>query len=130
MRDRFGWLGAGVLLLGVVALLGVGYTALAETNLLTGQDQTERAVEPTGAEKEPPKAVEEPEKEAAQQEETKQEEAKTDEPDEELSNEEQVEVADSFSAPKKPAASASASASASPPASASASASSANSSDA
>src|SRR4028119_2281 len=123
---RFGWIGAGVLLLGVVAVLAVGYTAIAQTNLLPGQEQTERAVEPTGAEKEPPKPVQEPEKEVTQQEETKQEEteqeeAKTDEPDEELSNEEQIEVADSFSAPKEPA-SASASASASNEASASASA--------
>ena len=116
MRGRFGWIGAGVLLFGVVAVLAVGYTAIAQTTLLTGQDQTERAVEPTGAKKEPPKAVEEPEKE-----ETQQEEAKTDEPDEELNNEEQAEVADSFSAPKEPA-SASASASASSDASAAASA--------
>jgi len=119
MRGRFGWIGAGVLLLGVVAVLAVGYTAIAQTTLLTGQDQTERAVEPTGAKKEPPKAVEEPEKEVTQQ-----EEAKTDEPDEELNNEEQAEVADSFSAPKEPA-SASASASASSDASADASAASA-----
>jgi sortase A len=115
MRGRFGWIGAGVLLLGVVAVLAVGYTAIAQTTLLTGQDQTERAVEPTGAKKEPPKAVEEPEKEVTQQ----QGEAKTDEPDEELNNEEQAEVADSFSAPKEPA---SASASASSDASAAASA--------
>jgi sortase A len=114
MRGRLGWIGAGVLLLGVVAVLAVGYTAIAQTTLLTGQEQTERAVEPTGAKKEPPKAVEEPEKEVTQQEETEPEQAKTDEPDEELSNEEQAEVADTFSAPKEPAdASASASASAS-----------------
>jgi sortase A len=124
---RFGWIGAGVLLLGIVAVLAVGYTAIAQTSLLPGQEQTERAVEPTGAEKEPPKPVQEPEKEVTQQEETKQEEteqeeAKTDEPDEELNNEEQVEVAESFSAPKEPAASASASASASSDASAAASA--------
>jgi len=104
------------LLFGVVAVLAVGYTAIAQTTLLTGQDQTERAVEPTGAKKEPPKAVEDLEKEVTQQ-----EEAKTDEPDEELNNEEQAEVADSFSAPKEPA-SASASASASSDASAAASA--------
>src|SRR4028119_613743 len=120
---RFGWIGAGVLVLGIVAVLAVGYTAIAQTSLLPGQEQTERAVEPTGAEEEPPKPVQEPEKEVTQQEETKQEEAKTDEPDEELSNEEQIEVADSFSAPKEPAStSASASASASNEASASASA--------
>src|SRR4028118_2129000 len=115
---RFGWIGAGVLVLGIVAVLAVGYTAIAQTSLLPGQEQTERAVEPTGAEKEPPKPVQEPEKEVTQQEETKQEEteqeeAKTDEPDEELSNEEQIEVADSFSAPKEPASASSASASAS-----------------
>ena len=121
MRGRFGWIGAGVLLVGFVGVLLVGFTALAQTNLLAGLDQTERAVEPTGAKKDPPKAVQEPEKvvekEVTKQEETKQEEAEKDEPDEELNNEEQAEVADSFSAPKEPAsASASASAAASAPA--------------
>jgi sortase A len=123
MRGRFGWIGAGVLLVGFVGVLLVGFTALAQTNLLTGLNQTERAVEPTGAKKDPPKAVQEPEevveKEETKQEETEQEEAKKDEPDEELSNEEQAEVADSFSAPEEPAsasASASASAAASAPA--------------
>jgi hypothetical protein len=46
MRGRFGWLGAGVLLVGLVGALLVGYTALAQTNVLAGLDQTERAVEP------------------------------------------------------------------------------------
>jgi len=131
MRGRFGWIGAGVLLVGLVGVLLVGFTAVAQTNLLGGSEtaQTERAVEPTGAQKDPPKAVEEPEKEVTQQEETKQEEtqqeeAKKDEPDEELNNEEQAEVADTFSAPKEPAsASASASAEASSESSASAAAS-------
>jgi len=125
MRGRFGWIGAGVLLLGIVAVLAFGATALGGTNLLAGldRDQTERAVEPTGAKKDPPKAAQEPEKEVTKQEEPKQEEAEKDAPDEELNDEEQAEVADSFSAPKE-VASASASASASAEASASASASS------
>ncbi|HEV2091805.1 MAG TPA: sortase [Rubrobacter sp.] len=118
MRGRFGWIGAGVLLLGIVAVLAFGVTALGGTNLLAGSDddQTERAVEPTGAKKDPPKAAQEPEKEV-----TRQEEPKKDEPGEELSNEEQAEIADSFSAPEE-VASASASASASAEASAPASA--------
>ena len=121
-----GWIGAGVLLLGILA---VGVTYAVGTNPLAGSDadQTERAVEPTGAKKEPPKAAEEPEKEVSKQEEAKkedadQEEAKKDEPDKEISNKEQAEVAESFSAPKEPkeptpaSASASASAAASAPA--------------
>jgi sortase A len=114
-----GWIGAGVLLLGILA---VGVTYAAGTNLLTGSDtdQTERAVEPTGAKKEPPKAAEKPEKEVTKQDEAKKDEDKKDEPDEEISNKEQAEVADSFSAPKEPKepapASASASAAASAPA--------------
>lgn len=127
MRGRFGWIGAGVLLVGLVGVLLVGVTAVAQTNLLAGLDQTERAVEPTGAKKDPPKAVEEPEKEVTKQEETtkeetEQEEAKKDEPDEELNNEEQAKAVATFSAPKEPA-SASASASASAESSASAAAS-------
>jgi len=117
----FGWIGAGVLLLGILAV-GVTYAA-GGTSLLTGSDtdQTERAVEPTGAEKEPPKAAEQAEKEATKQEDTK-EETDKDEPDEELSDEEQAQAAESFSAPKEPkeptpaSASASASAAASAPA--------------
>ena len=117
----FGWIGAGVLLLGILAV-GVTY-ATGGTSLLTGSDtdQTERAVEPTGAEKEPPKAAEQAEKEATKQEDTK-EETDKDEPDEELSDEEQAQAAESFSAPKEPkeptpaSASASASAAASAPA--------------
>jgi sortase A len=114
MRGRFGWVGAGVLLLGIMAVLAVGFTAFAGTDLLAGLDggQTERAVEPTGAKKDPPKAAQEPEKE-----EPKKEEAKKDEPDKELNDEEQAEIADSFSAPEEAAsASASASAAASAPA--------------
>lgn len=134
MRGRFGWIGAGVLLLGIVAIFAVGFAALGGTDLLAGAgtDKTDRAVEPTGAKKDPPKAAQEPEKqeqaasdkeeakkEEPKKEEPKEEESKKDEPDEELSNEEQVEVADSFSAPKEAAeasASASASAAASAPA--------------
>lgn len=122
----FGWIGAGVLLLGILAV-GVTYAADG-TSLLTGSDtdQTERAVEPTGAEKEPPKAAEQAEKEVTKQEETKeetkQEETDKDEPDEELSDEEQAQVAESFSAPKEPKEPTPASASASASASAAASA--------
>jgi sortase A len=117
MRGRFGWVGAGVLLLGLVGVLLVGYTALAQTDLLAGLDQTERAVEPTGAKKDPPKPVQESEREVTQQEESKQgetgqEEAKTDEPDGELNNEEQAEVAEAEPTPTEASASASASASA------------------
>jgi sortase A len=125
---RFGWIGAGVLFLAVVAVTAFAF--IGGTNLLAGSDsdQTERAVEPTGAKKDPPKAAEEPEKEVTKQEEadkdepkqeeTKQEDADKDEPDEELNNEEQVEVAQSFSAPKEAKEPASASASASAAASA------------
>lgn len=116
MRGRFGWIGAGVLLLGIVAIFAVGFTVFADTNLLAGADtdKTDRAVEPTGAKEDSPKAAQEPEKEEPKKEEPEQEEPKKEEPDAELNNEEQVEVADSFSAPKKVAeASASASASAS-----------------
>ena len=120
---RFGWIGAGVLLLAVVAVTAFAF--IGGTNLLAGSDsdQTERAVEPTGAKKDPPKAAEEPEKEEPKQEETKQEETKQeetdkDEPDEELNNKEQAEVAESFSAPKEPKETAPASASASAAASA------------
>ena len=123
MRGRFGWIGAGVLLLGIVAVLAFGATALGGTNLLAGldRDQTERAVEPTGAKKDPPKAAQEPEKEVTKQEVTKQEAVEKDEPDEELNNEEQAAVAEEEPTPTKVA---SASASASAEASASASASS------
>lgn len=121
---RFGWVGAGVLLLAIVAVAAVAFAG-GTTTLLAGSDsdQTERAVEPTGAKKDPPKAAEEPEKEVTKQEEEKQEEEKQeeadkDEPDEELNNEEQVEVAESFSAPKEAKEPASASASASAAASA------------
>lgn len=110
---RFGWIGAGVLLLAAVAVLAFTFTARPDLLAGSDSDQTERAVEPTGAKKDPPKAAEEPEKE-----ETKQEEADKDEPDEELNNEEQVEVAESFSAPKEAKEPASASASASAAASA------------
>lgn len=108
MRGRFGWIGAGVLLLGIVAVLATGVVTFAGTDLLAGtdRDKTERAVEPTGAEKEPPTTAKKPEKE-----ETK-EESKKDEPDEELNKKEQADVADNFSAPKEASAAASASASA------------------
>ena len=119
-RSGSGWGRAGVLLLGVVALVVVGTSVLVGTQLLSspGGDQAQkRAVEPSGAKQDPPKAVEEtteaekPEKksQSAQKEETE----KKDEDDEELSNEEQAEVADTFSAPKQAASEQTASASAS-----------------
>src|SRR5215210_8515013 len=124
---RFGWIGAGVLLLGIVAVLAIGYTAGPRLLAGSDSDQTERAVEPTGAKKDPPKAAKEPEKEKTKQEETKQEdtkqeEAKKDEPDEEINNKEQVEVAEAEPTPTEASAAASASASASSDASAAASA--------
>ena len=120
---RFGWIGAGVLLLAVVAVAAFAFTTGPKLLAGSDSDQTERAVEPTGAKKDPPKAAEEPEKEEPKQEETKQEETKQeeadkDEPDEELNNKEQAEVAESFSAPKEPKETAPASASASAAASA------------
>ena len=120
---RFGWIGAGVLLLAVVAVAAFAFTTGPKLLAGSDSDPTERAVEPTGAKKDPPKAAEEPEKEEPKQEETKQEETKQeeadkDEPDEELNNKEQAEVAESFSAPKEPKETAPASASASAAASA------------
>ena len=98
MRGRLGWIGAGVLLLGVVAVLAVGFTVLADTNLLAGAEKTDRAVEPTGAKKEPPQAAEK--KKAP---EDKKAEAEEDEARKKLDDKEQKEVADSFSAPKETA---------------------------
>jgi sortase A len=127
---RFGWVGAGVLLLAIVAVAAVALTAGPQLLAGSDSDQTERAVEPTGAKKDPPKAAEEPKQEEQKEEEAKkdepkkeeqkEEEAKKDEPDEELNNKEQVEVAESFSAPKEAKEPASASASASASAAASA----------
>ncbi|QIN84074.1 sortase [Rubrobacter tropicus] len=118
MRGRFGWIGAGVLLLGIVAILAVGFTALGGTDLLAGAgaDKTERAKEPTGAKKDPPKAAQEPEKEQAKKEEPKEEESKKDEPDEELNNKEQAKAAEKEPTPTEASAEASASAAASAPA--------------
>jgi sortase A len=111
-----------VLLLAIVAVAAVAFTG--GTDLLAGSDsdQTERAVEPTGAKKDPPKAAEEPKKEVTEQEEadkdepkqeeTKQEEADKDEPDEEINNKEQAQVTEKEPTPTKASASASASASA------------------
>ena len=125
---RFGWVGAGVLLLAIVAVAAVAFTAGPRLLAGSDSDQTERAVEPTGAKKDPPKAAEEPKKEVTEQEEAKKEETKQeeadkeeadkDEPDEEINNKEQVEVAETFSAPKEAKEPASASASASAAASA------------
>ncbi|MBA2512113.1 MAG: hypothetical protein H0V28_11595, partial [Rubrobacteraceae bacterium] len=60
-RSGSGWGRAGMLLLGVVALVIVGTSVLVGTQLLssTGGDQAQRAVEPSGAKQDPPKAVEE-----------------------------------------------------------------------
>ena len=126
-RSGSGWGKAGVLLLGVVALVVVGTSVLVGTQLLSstgGAQAQKRAVEPTGAKQDPPKAVaetteaEEPEKaDSSREDDAQKDEAKKEEPeeepkkDEELSDEEQAEVADSFSAPEE-VASASASASA------------------
>ena len=125
-RSGSGWGRAAVLLLGVVALVIVGTSVLVGTQLLSsnGGDQAQRAVEPSGAKQDPPKAVEgtteaeEPEKaDSSREDDAQKDEAKKEEPeeepkkDEELSDEEQAEVADSFSAPEE-VASASASASA------------------
>ncbi len=122
-RSGSGWGRAGVLLLGVVALVVVGTSVLVGTQLLSstgGAQAQKRAVEPTGAKQDPPKAVaetteaEEPEKaDSSREDDAQKDEAKKEEPkkDEELSDEEQAEVADSFSAPEE-VASASASASA------------------
>ena len=125
-RSGSGWGRAGVLLLGVVALVVVGTSVLVGTQLLSstgGAQAQKRAVEPTGAKQDPPKAVaetteaEEPEKaDSSREDDAQKDEAKKEEPkkDEELSDEEQAEVADSFSAPEEVAsASASSSASAS-----------------
>src|SRR5215210_4732603 len=125
---RFGWVGAGVLLLAIVAVAAVAFTAGPRLLAGSDSDQTERAVEPTGAKKDPPKAAKEPEKEKTKQEETKQEdtkqeEAKKDEPDEEINNKEQVEVAEAEPTPTEASAAASASASASASSDASAAAS-------
>ena len=117
MRGRFGWIGAGVLLIGILAVLAVGAVTFASNpNLLAGadKDKTERAVEPTGAEKEPPEAAKKPEKEEPREgpKEEAEEESKKDEPDEELNNKEQAQVTEEEPIPSAGSASASASASA------------------
>jgi len=114
-RSGSGWGRAGVLLIGVVALVVVGTSVLVGTQLLSstgGAQAQKRAVEPTGAKQDPPKAVAE-KADSSREDDAQKDEAKKEEPkkDEELSDEEQAEVADSFSAPEE-VASASASASA------------------
>ncbi len=120
---RFGWVGAGVMLLGVVVILAGGIFALGGTNLLAGtnQEKAERAVEPTGAKEDTPEPAQEPEKTAPEKTTAEKEEpdkdpesqdSKKDEPDEELSDGEQIAAAEDFPAPEDASASASASASA------------------
>jgi len=107
-----------MLLLGVVALVIVGTSVLVGTQLLssTGGDQAQRAVEPSGAKQDPPKAVEEtteakePEKADSAD---KKDEAKKDSPAEqkkETDDQEQVEIAASEPDPASASASASAAA--------------------
>ncbi len=124
-RSGSGWGRAGVLLLGVVALVIVGTSVFVGTQLLSspGGDQAQkRAVEPSGAEQDPPKAVEEtteaeePEKaEEPKKDEEKKDEAEKDDVEEqkkETDDQEQVEIAASEPEPEPASASASASASA------------------
>ena len=120
-RSGSGWGRSGVLLLGIVALVIVGTSVFVGTQLLSGPggDQAQRAVEPSGAKQDPPKAVEEtttkaeePEKKA---ENAKKNEAKKDSAEEqkkETSDQKQVEIAAAEPEPDPEDASASASASA------------------
>lgn len=116
-RSGSGWGRAGVLLLGVVALVIVGTSVFVGTQLLSspGGDQAQkRAVEPSGAKQDPPKAVEETTTEAEEPEkaeEPKKDEAEKDDVEEqkkETDDQEQVEIATSEPEPDPASASASA----------------------
>ena len=121
-RSGSGWGRAGVLLLGVVALVVVGTSVLVGTQLLSspGGDQAQkRAVEPSGAKQDPPKAIEEttqaeePEKTEAEEDQANNDEAEKDDVQEqkkETDDQEQVEIATSEPEPDPASASASASA--------------------
>ncbi len=122
-RSGSGWGRAGILLLGVVALVVVGTSVLVGTQLLSspGGDQAQkRAVEPSGAKQDPPKAIEEttqaeeePEQAQAETDEAKNDEAEKDAVEEqkkETGDQEQVEIAASEPEPDPASASASASA--------------------
>jgi sortase A len=61
-RFRGGWGKVGGFLLCLVALLVLGFSLFAGTDLLSGagDDRAERAVEPTGSKKSPPEAADKP----------------------------------------------------------------------
>lgn len=109
-RSGSSWGRTGVLLLGVVALVVVATSILVGMQLLSGSvgDQAQkRAVEPSGAEQDPPKAIEKTNEEA------KKDEAKKDSTEEqkkETSDKEQAKIAEAEPEPTEASASAAASA--------------------
>lgn len=112
-RSGSGWGRTGVLLLGVVALVIVATSILVGMQLLSGPggDQAQkRAVEPSGAEQDPPKAIEKTNEEEAKKDEAKKE--STEEQKKETSDKEQAKIAEAEPEPAEAEASASAAASA------------------
>jgi sortase A len=126
VTGRSGWGRAGVLLLGVIVLAVLATSVFVGTQLLSspGEDRAQRAVEPSGAKQDPPKAVEETTeaKEPEKKEDAKDEAEKdsTEEQKKETDDQEQVKIAAAEPEPDPEDASASASASASAEASAAA----------
>ena len=110
MRRTFGRIVIGVLSVGVVLVLAASLTVSAGPSLLSWADEkVERAEEPTGAKKDPPRAAEQasaekaPTEKAKKAPEDKKAEKEEDKARKKLDKKEQKKVAKSESVPKQPA---------------------------